>query len=154
MKVMARSTVFRFKNSQDDPQKVGQTLQVAAVLTGRITQHGDELGIHAELVNSADGSEIWGAQYTRKQADITQVQSDITRDVSKSLHMQMSGEEEQKLGKAGTSNPEAYRLYLEGRQQWAGRTKTGPEEEHRIIPTGDRRRPQLRPRLRRTRRYL
>jgi serine/threonine protein kinase/tetratricopeptide (TPR) repeat protein len=125
MKVMARSTVFRFKNSQDDPQKVGQTLQVAAVLTGRITQHGDELGIHAELVNSADGSEIWGAQYTRKQADITQVQSDITRDVSKGLHVQMTGEEQQKLGKAGTSNPEAYRLYLEGRQQWAGRTQQG-----------------------------
>ncbi|MFZ0805365.1 MAG: protein kinase [Candidatus Sulfotelmatobacter sp.] len=125
MKVMARSTVFRFKNSQDDPQKVGQTLQVAAVLTGRITQHGDELGIHAELVNSADGSEIWGAQFTRKQADITQVQSDITRDVSKSLHLQISGEEEQKLGKAGTSNAEAYRLYLEGRQQWAGRTQQG-----------------------------
>jgi serine/threonine protein kinase/tetratricopeptide (TPR) repeat protein len=125
MKVMARSTVFRFKNSQDDPQKVGQALQVAAVLTGRITQHGDELGIHAELVNSADGSEIWGAQYSRKQADITQVQSDITRDVSKSLHVQMSGEEQQRLGKAGTTNPEAYRLYLEGRQQWAGRTQQG-----------------------------
>src|SRR5580704_2757669 len=123
MKVMARSTVFRFKNSQDDPQKVGQTLQVAAVLTGRITQHGAELGIHAELVNSADGSEIWGSQYTRKQADITQVQSDITRDISRTLHVQLSGEEQQKLGKAGTSNPEAYRLYLEGRQQWASRTQ-------------------------------
>ncbi len=125
MKVMARSTVFRFKSSQDDPQKIGQTLQVAAVLTGRITQQGDELGIHAELVNAADGSEIWGSQYTRKQADITQVQSDITRDISKSLHVQMSGAEQQKLGKAGTSNPEAYRLYLEGRQQWASRTQEG-----------------------------
>ena len=125
MKVMARSTVFRFKNNQDDPQKVGQTLQVGAVLTGRITQHGDELGIHAELVNSADGSEIWGSQYTRKQADITQVQSDITRDVSKGLHVQISGEAEQKLGRAGTSSAEAYRLYLEGRQQWAGRTREG-----------------------------
>jgi len=125
MKVMARSTVFRFKTSQDDPQKVGQTLQVAAVLTGRITQHGEEMGIHAELVNAADGSEIWGAQYTSKQADITQVQSDITRDISKALHLQVSGAEQQQLGKAGTSNPEAYRLYLEGRQQWAGRTPAG-----------------------------
>jgi TolB-like protein/Tfp pilus assembly protein PilF len=125
MKVMARSTVFRFKSSQDDPQKVGQTLQVGAVLTGRITQHGDELGIHAELVNSGDGSEIWGSQYTSKQANITQVQSDITRDISKSLHIQISGQEERKLGNAGTSNPEAYRLYLEGHQQWAGRTQQG-----------------------------
>ncbi len=125
MKVMARSTVFRFKSSQDDPQKVGQTLQVGAVLTGRITQHGDELGIHAELVNVADGSEIWGSQYTRKQSEITQVQADITRDISKSLHVQLAGDEQQKIGRAGTSNAEAYRLYLEGRQQWAGRTQPG-----------------------------
>jgi serine/threonine protein kinase/tetratricopeptide (TPR) repeat protein len=125
MKVMARGTVFRFKNSQDDPQKIGQTLQVAAVLTGRITQHGDELGISADLVNSADGTEIWGEQYTRKQADITQVQSDITRDISNSLHLQVSSEQQKDLGKAGTTNAEAYRLYLEGRQQWAGRTQAG-----------------------------
>jgi serine/threonine protein kinase/Tfp pilus assembly protein PilF len=125
MKVMARSTVFRFKNSQDDPQKVGQTLQVAAVLTGRITQQGDELGIHADLVNSSDGSEIWGEQYTRKQADITKVQSDITRDISNNLHLGISSEQQQNLGKAGTTNAEAYRLYLEGRQQWAGRTQEG-----------------------------
>ncbi len=125
MKVMARSTVFRFKSSQDDPQKVGQTLQVGAVLTGRITQHGDELGIHAELVNVADGTEIWGSQYTRKQSEITQVQADITRDVSKSLHVQLAGDEQQKLGRAGTTNAEAYRLYLEGRQQWAGRSQPG-----------------------------
>ncbi|HXU13825.1 MAG TPA: protein kinase [Terriglobales bacterium] len=125
VKVMARSTVFRFKNNQDDPQKVGQALQVAAVLTGRITLHGDELGIHAELVNSADGSELWGSRYTPKQANITQVQSDITRDISKSLHVQLSGEEQRKLGGAGTNSPEAYRLYLEARQQWAGRTQDG-----------------------------
>jgi len=125
VKVMARSTVFRFKANQDDPQKIGQTLQVGAVLLGRITQHGDEFGIHAELVNSADGSEIWGSQYTSKQADITRLQSDITRDVSRALHVQMKGEEQQNLGQAGTSNPEAYRLYLEGRQQWAQRTQEG-----------------------------
>ena len=125
MKVMARSTVFRFKASQDDPQKIGQTLQVAAVLTGRITQHGDELGIHAELVNAADGSEIWGSQYSRRQADFMQVQSDITRDISQTLNMQVNGEDQQKLGNAGTNNPAAYRLYLEGRQQWARRTSEG-----------------------------
>lgn len=125
MKVMARSTVFRFKTSQDDPQKVAQTLQVAAVLTGRITQRGDELGIHAELVNAVDGTEIWGSQYERKQSEITQVQGDIAHDVSRALHVQVSGEEQEKLGKAGTTNPEAYRLYLEGRQQWAGRTQEG-----------------------------
>jgi eukaryotic-like serine/threonine-protein kinase len=124
-KVMARSTVFRFKGNQEDPQKIGQTLQVGAVLMGRITQHGDELGIQADLVNTTDGTELWGSHYSRKLADVTQVQSDITRDISSSLRIQLSGNERQRLGRAGTTNPEAYRLYLEGRQAWYGRTTEG-----------------------------
>src|SRR5205807_1506339 len=109
-KVMARSTVFRFKGNQDDPQKIGQTLQVGAVLMGRLTQRGDELGVQADLVNAADGTEIWGSHYARKLADITQVQSDITRDVSNKLQVHLSDTAQQKLGRAGTTNPEAYRL--------------------------------------------
>ncbi len=124
-KVMARSTVFRFKGNQQDPEQIGKSLGVGAVLMGRVTQHGDELGVQADLVNTADGTELWGAHYERKLADITQVQSDITRDVSNRLQIHLTGAEQQKLGSAGTTNPEAYRLYLEGRQQWYGRTPEG-----------------------------
>ena len=122
VKVMARSTVFRFKGKEEDPSQIGKTLQVDAVLTGRITQHGDQLGIDADLVNAADGTELWGNQYVRKLTDITQLQGDITRDISDKLRIQLSGTEQQKLSKAPTSNPEAYRLYLEGRQLWYLRT--------------------------------
>jgi len=125
LKVMARSTVFRFKGNQDDPRQIGQTLQVGAVLMGRITQHVDELGIQADLVNTADGTELWGSHYVRKLADITQVQGDITRDVSSRLRIHISGNEQQRLNRAGSVNPEAYRLYLEGRQAWYGRTPDG-----------------------------
>ena len=125
VKVMARSTVFRFKGDQQDPQQIGKSLDVNAVLMGRVTQHGDELGVQADLVNTSDGAELWGSHYTRKLADITQVQSDITRDVSKKLQLHLSGASQEKLGSAGTSNPEAYRLYLEGREQWYGRTPAG-----------------------------
>ena len=125
LKVMARTTVFRFKGKDDDPQKIGQQLQVNAVLIGRITQHGDEVGVQADLVNTSDGSELWGSHYERKTADITQLQGDIARDVSKRLRVQLSGEKQQRLGSAGTTNPEAYRLYLGGRQQWYGRTTEG-----------------------------
>src|SRR5260221_5995125 len=124
-KVMARSTVFRFKGNQDDPQKIGQTLQVGAVLVGRVTQRGDEMSVQADLVNTADGTEMWGSHYARKLADITQVQSDITRDVSNKLQVHLNGTEKEKLGSAGTTNAQAYRLYLEGRQQWYGRTPEG-----------------------------
>jgi TolB-like protein/predicted Ser/Thr protein kinase len=125
LKVMARSTVFRFKGKDDDPQKIGQQLKVGAVLMGRITQHGDDVGVQADLVSTSDGSELWGSHYQRKAADITQLQGDIARDVSKRLRVQLSGEKQQRLGSAGTTNPEAYRLYLEGRQLWYGRTPEG-----------------------------
>ncbi len=125
IKVMARGTVFRFKTNQEDPAQVGKTLQVGAVLTGRVTQHGDELTIHTDLVNSSDGSELWGDQYVRKLADITQLQGDIARDVSNRLRVKLTGGQEQRITHAATSNPEAYRLYLEGRQAWYGRTAEG-----------------------------
>jgi serine/threonine protein kinase/tetratricopeptide (TPR) repeat protein len=125
LKVMARSTVFRFKGKEDDPRQIGQTLQVGALLIGRVTQHGNELGVQADLVNATDGTEIWGSHYARNLADITQVQSDITRDISSSLRIRLSGSEQQRMGRAGTTNPEAYRLYLEGRQLWYGRTPVG-----------------------------
>jgi len=125
LKVMARSTVFKFKGKEDDPRQIGQSLQVGAVLMGRVTQHGDELGFDADLVNTADGSEIWGSHYARKAADVAQLQSDITRDISSSLRIHLSGAEQQHLTRAATTNPEAYRLYLEGRQLWHGRSPVG-----------------------------
>jgi serine/threonine protein kinase/tetratricopeptide (TPR) repeat protein len=124
LKVMARSTAFRFKSNQEDPQKIGHTLQVSALLMGRLAQHGEEVSVQADLVNTSDGSELWGAHYVRKASDITEVQSDIARDVAKRLKFEPGGETKH-LGNAGTTNPEAYRLYLEGRQLWYGRTPEG-----------------------------
>ncbi|MGB9070922.1 MAG: protein kinase [Candidatus Acidiferrales bacterium] len=125
LKVMARSTVFRYKGNQDLPQKIGQELQVGAVLLGRVTQHGNALSVQVDLVNAADGTELWGSRYEPQMADIMQVQSDITRDLSDRLRMHVDADQKQRLGSAGTTNPEAYRLYLEGRQLWYGRTPLG-----------------------------
>jgi TolB-like protein/predicted Ser/Thr protein kinase len=71
LKVMARSTVFRYKGKEDDPQKIGQTLQVDALLVGRIIQHEDHVAVEADLVRTSDGSELWGEHYDREPADIT-----------------------------------------------------------------------------------
>ncbi len=125
MKVMARSTVFRYKGKEEDPQKIGQALQVSAVLVGRIVQHEDHVAVETDLVNTADGSELWGEHYDRKAADITEVQGDIARDISNHLKLRAVGRDPQQLGRAGTNNAEAYRLYLEGRQAWYGRTAAG-----------------------------
>ena len=125
LKVMARSTVFKFKGKEDDPRQIGQTLQVSAVLIGRITQRGDQMAVQVDLVDTSDGSELWGSHYDRRAADIPEVQGDITRDVSTKLDRNDAVKMSQKFGNAGTTNPEAYRLYLEGRQLWYGRTPEG-----------------------------
>ena len=124
-KVMARSTAFRFKGKEDDPQAIGKSLNVAALLIGRITQHGDTMAVQADLVSTADGSELWGSHYERKLTEITQVQDDITRDVSARLLPRNEASQPKVVAHGGTSNPEAYRLYLEGRQAWYGRTADG-----------------------------
>ncbi len=135
VKVMARSTVFRFKNSEDNPQKIGKDLNVGSVLMGRVTQHGDTVAVQADLVSTADGSEMWGKHYERKMADVTQVQSDITRDVANKLHVNATGNAEAKISSAGTTNPDAYRLYLEAQQQLQQAARNpGILKERRVIP--------------------
>jgi eukaryotic-like serine/threonine-protein kinase len=125
LKVMARSTVFRYKGKEDDPQKIGQALRVDAILVGRVIQHEDHVAVEADLVRTGDGSELWGEHYDRELADITRVQGDITRDISTKLRIQLSTTSQHRMASAGTSNSEAYRLYLEGRQLWYGRTNDG-----------------------------
>ncbi len=115
MKVMARSTVFRFKGKEDDPAKVGQMLNVDAVLTGRITRLGDNVKITADLVNVSDGSEIWGGQYTRSMADVSTLQEEITNDVASKLRSRLTGEQQKQMAQSTTQNAEAYQFYLKGR---------------------------------------
>jgi len=125
VKVMARSSTFRYKSTQDDPQKIAQALQVKAILMGRVTQRDGHVIVEADLVNGSDGSELWGSRYDRQLADVTEVQGDIARDVSNKLRVQLNGAQQQSLQSAGTNNSEAYRLYLEGRQNWYGRSDEG-----------------------------
>lgn len=122
LRVMARSTVFRYKGKDVDPLKVGRELNVGAVLTGRIIHRGDNLTISADLVNVADGSEIWGDRYEQKTADAQGMEQEIAREISNRLRLRLTADEQQKLSKRQTESAEAYRLYLEGRYYWNKRT--------------------------------
>ena len=115
LKVMARSTVFRFKQKEIDPLAIGKQLGVHAVMTGTISQQGDNLTVSAELVNVADGRQLWGDKYNRKIKDIAAVQQDIARAMSDRLRLRLSGDQQRQLNKGGTTNPEAYQLFLQGR---------------------------------------
>jgi serine/threonine protein kinase/TolB-like protein/Flp pilus assembly protein TadD len=128
LRAMARSTMFRYKGREVDPQTVGKELGVRAVLTGRIMQQGDNLIISAELVNVADGTQLWGERYSRRTADLLAMQQEIAREISQHLQLRLSGEQERQLNKDGTSDNEAYRLYLKGRYFWNKRTQEGYQQ--------------------------
>src|SRR5215469_5120900 len=130
LRVMARSTVFHYKGKEQDPTQIGADLKVAAVLTGRMVQHGEQVQIHADLVNVSDGAEIWGEQYNRPMTDLFAIQQEIARDISEKLKLRLSGEQQKQGAHGSTQNSEAYDLYLRGRYFWNQRT---PESLHKSI---------------------
>lgn len=115
LRVMARSTVFRYKGREVDPQTVGRELGVRAVLTGRALQLGDSIVIGTELVDVADGSQLWGEQYRRNFSDIFALQEEISREISEKLRLKLTVDEKKRLAKRYTENTEAYHFYLKGR---------------------------------------
>jgi serine/threonine protein kinase/tetratricopeptide (TPR) repeat protein len=125
LRVMAQSTVSRFKARDVDPQAVGRELGVRAVLTGRIMQSGGSLRIGTELVDVSTGSQLWGAQYDRKTGDIFVVQDEISTEISGKLRLQLTRAEKKQLTKRHTENVEAYQLYLKGRHHWNRWTEEG-----------------------------
>jgi serine/threonine protein kinase/tetratricopeptide (TPR) repeat protein len=125
LRVMAQSTVFRFKGKGIDPQAVGRELNVRAVLTGRIMQSGGALRIGTELVDVATGSQLWGAQYNRKPGDIFAIQDEISDEISEKLRLKLTRAEKKQLTKRHTEDAEAYRLYLKGRHHWNRWTEEG-----------------------------
>ncbi|PYS61940.1 MAG: hypothetical protein DMF74_14870, partial [Acidobacteria bacterium] len=115
LSVKARSSVFRYKGKEADPQQVASQLSVQAILTGRVVQHGDDLTLYLSLVEGRNGNQIWGDHYDRKLTDLISLQSEIARDVSSKLRVKLSSADEQRLTKRYTANTEAYELYLRGR---------------------------------------
>jgi eukaryotic-like serine/threonine-protein kinase len=118
LRVIAQSTVFRYKGRAIDPQAVGRELNVQAVLTGRMMQSGSSLRIGTELVDVATGSQLWGAQFDRKAGDIFAIQDEMSNEISGKLKLQLTRSEKKRLVKRHTQDADAYRLYLQGRHHW------------------------------------
>jgi serine/threonine-protein kinase len=115
LRVMARSTVFRYKGQNADPQAVGRDLDVQAVLTGRIAHRGDAFIVNAELVDVDDGSQLWGTQLNRRPSDVFVLQAQISQELTEALRLRLTRDESRRLNKRHTVNADAYQLYLRGR---------------------------------------
>jgi serine/threonine protein kinase/Flp pilus assembly protein TadD len=125
LKVMSRDSAFMYKGKETDARTVGSALGVRAVLEGRVTQRGETLSISTELVDARDDSHIWGQQYNRNSTDVFTLQDEIAKEMTTALRMRLTGEDEKRMTKSYTANPEAYQDYLKGRFWWNRSTEEG-----------------------------
>ncbi|HKC62642.1 MAG TPA: winged helix-turn-helix domain-containing protein, partial [Pyrinomonadaceae bacterium] len=122
LKVMAYSTVARYKGQDVDPRRAGRELGVRAVLRGNIRHLGDRIVIGMELIDVNDGTQLWGEQYKLQFSNIFEVQEKIINEVSNNLFLRLTLEEKRQLRPDRTVNSEAYRHYLKGRYFMGKRT--------------------------------
>ena len=137
LKVIARSSVFRYKGKTVDPRAVGRDLSARAILTGRIVERGDDLSISAELIDTRDDRHIWGEQYNVKLTDLLAIQQKISKEITANLRSRLATKEETALPKQYTSNADAFQLYLKGRfysdQATVAGVQRGVEYFHQAI---------------------
>ena len=146
LRVVPRSVVASYKGKAMDPRKIGEELNVRAVVTGHMRRHGDVISIQADLIDLQNVAQLWGQHYDHKVSDVLLVQDDISRDIFENLRLKLNVEEKKQL--------EAYRLYLKGRNAWNKRTGDAFQEAIELFQPGNRDRSQQLRRLRGSRRLL
>jgi len=134
LRVMARSTVFRYKGKDTDPQKIGNDLHVQAVLSGRLLQQGNVLVIQAELMDVKTGTQLWGVQFNRGVEDVLALQYDLSSEIAEKLRLKLTGDEKQRLAKRYTEDAEAYQFYLKGRHYWNKRSQEATRKAVSYFP--------------------
>jgi TolB-like protein/tetratricopeptide (TPR) repeat protein len=128
LRVIAASSMARYKGKSADPQSVGRELGVRTVVTGRIVQRGETLSVSAELVSAADGTQMWGGSFIRPLSDIFVVQEDMAAEIVQRLRPGLSAAGRDVLRTRYTGDVAAYQLYLKGRYHWNKRSPQGFED--------------------------
>lgn len=128
LSVRSFSSVAHYRNKNVDPQMAGRELNVAAVITGRLVHHGDNLSISTELIEVRRNRQLWGYRSEQSLSNMLALQEQIAREVSDRLRLQLTGVEKERLAHHATDDPAAYQLYLQGRYQWNKRTLDGMQQ--------------------------
>ncbi len=115
VKVISRSSAFKYKGKEIDPAQVARELSVQAIVTGRVTQRGDQLQVSAELVNVSDKTQMWGEQFNRRMVDALAMQNEISKQIAEKLKLRLTNAEQKQLTRDAEVNPQAYELLLKGR---------------------------------------
>jgi len=122
IKVISRTSAFRYKKQEIEPQKVARELGVEALVIGRVFQHGDDLSVSAELVNAREDKQLWGEQYNRKITNALSVEEEIANHISDKLR-RLTSQQKERVTKRYTESGEAYQAFLKGRYHWGKDTE-------------------------------
>jgi TolB-like protein/lipoprotein NlpI len=127
LRVVPRSTAFRYRGREAETQAVAGELRVRALVTGRVAQRNNQLMVSVELTDAGTESQLWGDRFARSATDIFAVQEEVATEIVRSLKLQLSAEEHRELVRRQTEDSDAYHAYLRGRHQWNKRTREGFE---------------------------
>jgi len=114
LKVIGRSSSFRFKDRKEEPKTIGEKLGVSTLLDGTVRKQGDRVRIVAALVNATDGIQLWTRTFDRELKDIFAVQEEIATAVAESLKVTLLGSQDRPAQRGAASNVEAHNAYLQG----------------------------------------
>ena len=122
LRVVPRSTVFRYKDTDLDLQAVGRDIHARLLLTGKVRQRQDRLMIQVDLIDSTEWKQVWGERFNRPSADIFEVENEIARQIVEQLRLKLSSDTKRQIAARYTEDPAAYDLYLKARHHWSKRT--------------------------------
>jgi adenylate cyclase len=133
LEVIARNTAFQFKSQLIDVKQVARTLEVSHVLEGSVRKAGNRVRITAQLIDGQTGGHVWGDRYDRDLTDIFEIQDEISKAIVEALKVKLLPSEKRAIESRGTSNVEAYNLYLMARQHWVGGTASDARRPEAIL---------------------
>ena len=117
--VVSRNTAFTFKGKHVDLPQVAKQLKVTHVLEGSVRRAGGRVRITAQLIEASSDNHLWAERYDRDLNDIFALQDEISEAIVKALKLKLLPEEKKAIEQRGTTNLQAYNLYLMARQHYA-----------------------------------
>jgi serine/threonine-protein kinase len=133
LRVIARTTMFRYKGKNPDPLAIGRELGVDAALTGRVFPRGDALAVQVDFVRVADGAQLWGDRFDRKRADVLAIEDEIARQIAERLRGRLSGSDQAVLTRRHAVNADAYDIYLKGGYALAKPTEASVDDSVQLF---------------------
>jgi adenylate cyclase len=133
LEVVARNTAFAFKGQNPDMQEIAKQLSVSHVLEGSVRKAGSRVRINAQLIDGSTGKHLWADRYDRDLDDIFEIQDEISKAIVDALKVKLLPAEKKAIENRGTSNVDAYNLYLMARQQWISGSQGNPRREESIV---------------------